>query len=63
MNIIFMNTILLEWYLLFLCLVAILILVILRKRMPVIILVTIAIVQHFLLHWNMVLTHWFNLFG
>ena len=57
-----MNIILIEWYLLFLCLIAILILAILRKRKAVIALVSIAILQHFLLHWNTVLSHWISLF-
>ena len=58
-----MNLILIEWYLLFLSLIAILIFVVLQKRKVVIILVTIAMLQHFLLHWNMIINHWRNLFG
>ena len=57
-----MNIILVEWYLLCLCLIIILILIILKKRMVAIVLLLIAIVQHFLLNWNIVLNHWISLF-
>ena len=57
-----MNIILIEWYLLLVCLIAILILILLRKRKTVIVLVAIAILQHFLLNWNMVFSHWISLF-
>lgn len=57
-----MNIILIEWYLLLLCLIAILVLTVLRKRKPVIILAVIAVLQHFLLNWNVVLSHWISLF-
>ena len=57
-----MNIILIEWYLLLLCLIAILVLTVLKKRKSVIILAVIAVLQHFLLNWNVVLSHWIGLF-
>lgn len=50
-----MNIVLAEIILLFLNLIAILILVVLQKRTAAIILISIAILQVFLLHWNTVL--------
>ncbi len=57
-----MNIILIEWYLLFVCLIVTMILVILKKRTATIVLVAVAILLHILLHWNMVLNHWLSLF-